>query len=51
MTRKAIINTASLALTIVIGAAILVVGTDSGAEVPPRLAVGQFAPQTFIANR
>ena len=51
MTRKAIINTVLLALTMVIVAAILVVGTDTGAEVPPELAVGQLAPQTFIANR
>jgi len=51
MTRKAIINTVILALTMVIVAAVLVVGTDSGAEVPPELAVGQLAPQTFIANR
>jgi cyclic-di-AMP phosphodiesterase PgpH len=51
MTRKAIINTVILALTMVIVAAILVVGTDTGAEVPPHLAVGQPSPQDFVADR
>ena len=51
MTRKAIINTVILALTMVIVAAILVVGTDTGTEVPPELAVGKPAPQDFVANR
>ena len=44
-------NTLILAATMVMVAVILVAGRDTAAEVPPELAVGQTAPETFIANR
>jgi cyclic-di-AMP phosphodiesterase PgpH len=50
MSRNAIINTLILAFTMVAVAGILVVGTDTGVDVPPELAVGQLSPQDFIAN-
>ena len=51
MSKNAVINTLILAATMVMVSVILVAGRDTGAEVPPELAVGQPAPETFIANR
>ena len=51
MARNAIINTLIMAFTMVVVAAILVVGTDTSSTVPPLLAVGQPAPQDFVANQ
>ncbi|GMQ85018.1 MAG: hypothetical protein BMS9Abin07_0583 [Acidimicrobiia bacterium] len=51
MSKNVVINTLILAATMVFVAVILVAGRDTGTEVPPELAVGQPAPQTFIANR
>ena len=51
MSRNAIINTLILAFTMVIVAAILVLGTDTSVDVPPALAVGEPAPQDFVANQ
>jgi putative nucleotidyltransferase with HDIG domain len=51
MARNIFINTMILAFTMLAVAVILVAGTDTGAEVPPEVAVGQLAPETFIANR
>ena len=44
MARNIFINTMILAFTMLAVAGILVVGTDTGAEVPPEVAVGQPAP-------
>ena len=51
MSKIAVMNTLILAATMVMVAVILVAGRDTAAEVPPELAVGQPAPETFIANR
>ena len=51
MSKNAVVNTLILAATMVMVSVILVAGRDTGAEVPPALAVGQPAPETFIANR
>ncbi len=51
MTRNSLINILILAFTMVAVAFILVAGTDTGVEIPPAIAVGEPAPQDFVANR
>ena len=49
--RSGLINTGILFITIMLVAVILSAGRDSGGTVPIELAVGEPAPETFIANR
>ncbi len=49
--RSALINTGILFVTIMLVAVILSAGRDTGGTVPIELAVGEPAPETFIANR
>jgi putative nucleotidyltransferase with HDIG domain len=49
--RTGFINTLILAGTMLVVAAILVVGRDSGVEVPEGLVVGEPSPQDFVANQ
>ena len=49
--RSALINTGILFVTIMLVAVILSAGRDTGGTVPIELAIGEPAPQTFIANR
>jgi putative nucleotidyltransferase with HDIG domain len=51
MSRNVVVNTLIMAFTMVVVAAILVVGTDTSTSVPPELAIGQPAPEDFVANQ
>ena len=49
--RSALINTGILFVTVMLVSVILSAGRDTGGVIPVELAVGEPAPQTFIANR
>ena len=49
--RSALINTGVLFITVMLVSVILAAGRDTGGTVPVELAVGEPAPETFIANR
>jgi len=51
LNRDALINIAILSITMFIVSFIVVIGHDTGEETPPEIAIGQPAPQTFIAPR
>ncbi|MEN8041709.1 MAG: HDIG domain-containing metalloprotein [Actinomycetota bacterium] len=48
---KRLVNAGILLLTVLFVSAILAMGFESDAEVPPELAEGQPSPQTFVADR
>ncbi len=49
--RSALINTGILFITVMLVSVILAAGRDTGGTVPVELAIGEPAPETFIANR
>ena len=49
--RSALINTGILFITVMLVSIILAAGRDTGGTVPVDLAIGEPAPETFIANR
>lgn len=49
--RSALINTGILFVTVMLVSVILTAGRDTGGTVPVQLAVGEPAPQDFVANR
>jgi len=49
--RSALINTGILFITVMLVSVILAAGRDTGGTVPVELAVGEPAPETFIADR
>ena len=49
--RSALIITGILFITVMLVSVILAGGRDTGGSVPVELAIGEPAPQTFIANR
>ncbi len=51
LNRSALINTGILFVTVMLVSVILTFGKDTGGTVPVELAVGQPAPETFIASR
>jgi len=51
LNRDAIINIGILSLTMLLISIILVFGRDTGVEAPAKLAIGQPAPELFIASR
>ncbi len=51
LNRDALINIAILSIAMILVSFIVVVGHDTGEETPPEIAIGQPAPQTFIAPR